>query len=119
MALIVMTGIPCSGKTKRTQDLIKFFQSNYPERLVSVVSDDSLKLLRNQAYKSSHQEKMVKNTKRIQMILFLILIESIIVDCIDFQILFLLLFYYFKNIDTWINFGRNRENAYKAKRFDC
>jgi protein KTI12 len=41
MSIVIMCGYPSSGKTRRVGELIAFLTQHYPERQVSVVSEDS------------------------------------------------------------------------------
>lgn len=49
MPLIVMCGYPCSGKTRRAEDLKEYFQQN-TERKVHVVGEGALDVEKNRVY---------------------------------------------------------------------
>ncbi|XP_037538824.1 protein KTI12 homolog [Nematolebias whitei] len=61
MPLIVMCGYPCSGKTRRAEELKAHFEKNM-ERLVHVVGDEALGVDRNGVYSDSQKEKNVRSS---------------------------------------------------------
>lgn len=85
MPLVVMSGLPCSGKTRRVAQLVEYIQThhheiqiqvnhiirtcvcvrrereNAPTRVVQVVSDDfSDAVSKNEVYSSAREEKMMR-----------------------------------------------------------
>ncbi|KAM7396711.1 hypothetical protein PAMP_019733 [Pampus punctatissimus] len=56
MPLIVMCGYPCSGKTRRTEELKEYFEQN-TERKVHIVGDGALGVEKNSVYADSQKEK--------------------------------------------------------------
>lgn len=64
MPLVIMCGYPSSGKTRRVGELIAFLTQHYPERQVSVVSEDSENVYaardKSAVYADSKAEKEVR-----------------------------------------------------------
>ncbi|XP_029992576.1 protein KTI12 homolog [Sphaeramia orbicularis] len=59
MPLIVMCGYPCSGKTRRAEELKVYLEEN-TERKVHVVGDEALGVEKNTVYADSQKEKNVR-----------------------------------------------------------
>uniref|UniRef100_A0A7N6BJV8 Protein KTI12 homolog n=1 Tax=Anabas testudineus TaxID=64144 RepID=A0A7N6BJV8_ANATE len=59
MPLIVMCGYPCSGKTRRAEELKTYFELN-TERKVHIVGDGALDVQKNCVYADSQKEKDVR-----------------------------------------------------------
>ncbi|XP_022610309.1 protein KTI12 homolog [Seriola dumerili] len=59
MPLIVMCGYPCSGKTRRAEELKVYFEQN-TERKVHIVGDGALGFEKNSVYADSQKEKNVR-----------------------------------------------------------
>ncbi|XP_029188575.2 protein KTI12 homolog [Acropora millepora] len=59
MPLVIMCGFPCSGKTKRANELKSYLQ-NSRGRSVQLSSDESLNFERNTAYAASSSEKELR-----------------------------------------------------------
>ncbi|XP_029010495.1 protein KTI12 homolog [Betta splendens] len=59
MPLVVMCGYPCSGKTRRAEELKAHLEQN-PGRRVHVVGDAALDVHRNTVYADSQKEKDVR-----------------------------------------------------------
>uniref|UniRef100_A0A3B4W983 Protein KTI12 homolog n=1 Tax=Seriola lalandi dorsalis TaxID=1841481 RepID=A0A3B4W983_SERLL len=59
MPLIVMCGYPCSGKTRRAEELKVYFEQN-TERKVHIVGDGALGFEKNTVYADSQKEKNVR-----------------------------------------------------------
>jgi len=51
MPLVVLCGIPQSGKSRRVRDLVEYINANYPETQVEVISFESLAIHRADGYK--------------------------------------------------------------------
>ncbi|KAF2076651.1 hypothetical protein CYY_002021 [Polysphondylium violaceum] len=62
MPLIVMSGIPGSGKTKRAQEIYKHFTEM--GKKVIIINEESLLIDKNEGYKDSLQEKMTRGTQK-------------------------------------------------------
>ena len=60
MPLVVMCGLPCSGKTRRAEELASFLVKQCPEREVHLVKDDFSTTPKNTCYASSRDEKMAR-----------------------------------------------------------
>nr|XP_057931868.1 protein KTI12 homolog isoform X1 [Doryrhamphus excisus] len=59
MPLIIMCGYPCSGKTRRTEELKAYFEQN-TNRKVHVLADSVLVVEKNDVYADSQKEKQVR-----------------------------------------------------------
>nr|XP_020469006.1 protein KTI12 homolog [Monopterus albus] len=59
MPLIVMCGYPCSGKTRRAEELKVYFEQN-TERKVHIVGDRALGVDKSDVYADSQKEKNVR-----------------------------------------------------------
>jgi tRNA uridine 5-carbamoylmethylation protein Kti12 len=57
MPLIIISGIPCSGKSAIAKRIFDHMQSS--GRKVQMFTDESLHINKNQAYSTATQEKMV------------------------------------------------------------
>ncbi|XP_077424592.1 protein KTI12 homolog isoform X2 [Vanacampus margaritifer] len=66
MPLIVMCGYPCSGKTRRAEELKVYFEQN-TDRKVHVVGDSPLAAEKNAAYADSDKEKQVRATLKAEV----------------------------------------------------
>ncbi|KAM9753257.1 protein KTI12 homolog [Menidia menidia] len=66
MPLIVMCGYPCSGKTRRAEELKAFFEEN-TGRKVHVVGDGALRADRNSVYADSQKEKNVRASLKAEV----------------------------------------------------
>ncbi|XP_006811965.1 protein KTI12 homolog [Saccoglossus kowalevskii] len=61
MPLVLMCGLPCSGKTKRAEELKKYIEVNKAKD-VHIVSDHSIGVDRNYVYADSRREKDIRGT---------------------------------------------------------
>ncbi|RKP39280.1 chromatin associated protein KTI12, partial [Dimargaris cristalligena] len=64
MPLVILAGIPCSGKTRRAEELRVYFQKRLadipgPERKIHILNDQSLGIAKS-AYDASTQEKLAR-----------------------------------------------------------
>ncbi len=50
MPLVILSGFPASGKTKRANELMKYLQDNFPNRKVHNISDHTCEVERNGVY---------------------------------------------------------------------
>ncbi|XP_074533878.1 protein KTI12 homolog [Halichoeres trimaculatus] len=66
MPLIVMCGYPCSGKTRRAEELKSYFEQN-TERKVHVVGDGALDVEKNTVYADSQKEKNVRASLKAEV----------------------------------------------------
>ena len=60
MPLLLVCGLPCSGKTSCVEKFISFLASNYPACSVEVLGEESLGLPRERWFESSAQEKEIR-----------------------------------------------------------
>lgn len=51
MPLIVVCGLPNSGKSVRTKEIVEYLRKKKPDLSVKLISEDTLKFERNAAYK--------------------------------------------------------------------
>ncbi|XP_047452871.1 protein KTI12 homolog [Mugil cephalus] len=66
MPLIVMCGYPCSGKTRRAEELKVHFEET-TERKVHIVGEDALGVERNTVYADSQKEKNVRASLKAEV----------------------------------------------------
>ncbi|XP_029910590.1 protein KTI12 homolog [Myripristis murdjan] len=66
MPLIVMCGYPCSGKTRRAEELKDYFEQN-TDRKVHVVGDATMAVERNTVYADSQKEKNTRAALRAEV----------------------------------------------------
>ncbi|XP_061577839.1 protein KTI12 homolog [Cololabis saira] len=66
MPLIVMCGYPCSGKTRRAEELKAYFDEN-TERRVIIVGDGVLGVERNHVYADSQNEKKLRASLKAEV----------------------------------------------------
>ncbi|CAL1595981.1 unnamed protein product [Knipowitschia caucasica] len=66
MPLVIMCGFPCSGKTKRTEQLRLYLEQN-TEKKIRVVGDAALGLDRNTVYADSQKEKEVRGALKAEV----------------------------------------------------
>ena len=63
MPLIVMVGIPCSGKTTRAQELAKFIMENQPGNTpteVQIINEELLGLNKKEYLADPQKEKILR-----------------------------------------------------------
>jgi len=58
MPLVLMVGIPSSGKTTRALELEQYFKEEHKQNVV-VINEEFLKMDKNQSYKSKKMAKSV------------------------------------------------------------
>ncbi|MBN3280868.1 KTI12 protein, partial [Polyodon spathula] len=63
MPLVVMCGFPCSGKSRRTQELKEYILKN-TDRKVHVVGDETVGIEQNSVYADSQKEKNLRGELR-------------------------------------------------------
>lgn len=66
MPLIVMCGYPCSGKTRRTNELKLYFEQK-SDRKVHVVADAALGVEKNSVYADSQKEKNARGALKAEV----------------------------------------------------
>ncbi|KAM4618464.1 protein KTI12 homolog [Polymixia lowei] len=66
MPLVLMCGYPCSGKTRRAEELKNYFEQN-TERKVHVVGDGTMRIEKNTVYADSQSEKNVRGALRAEV----------------------------------------------------
>ncbi|KAL1458709.1 hypothetical protein WDU94_008837 [Cyamophila willieti] len=64
MPLIILTGYPCSGKTKRSEEIKKYFEEqNLPNKIVHISDNDTIKkagFSKTELYASAQKEKEIR-----------------------------------------------------------
>jgi protein KTI12 len=60
MPLVIVSGLPCSGKTTRAHQLATFLTTKFPDKNVQVISEESLGAHRATEYTSSTLEKKAR-----------------------------------------------------------
>ncbi|XP_061078322.1 protein KTI12 homolog [Conger conger] len=66
MPLIVMCGFPCSGKSRRAEELKEHFLKS-TQRKVFVVGDETIGIVKNSVYADSQQEKNLRGCLRAEV----------------------------------------------------
>ncbi|XP_035251560.1 protein KTI12 homolog [Anguilla anguilla] len=66
MPLIVMCGFPCSGKSRRAEELKEYFLKS-TERKVFVVGDETVGIINNSVYADSQKEKNLRGSLRAEV----------------------------------------------------
>lgn len=82
MPLIILTGFPCSGKTKRTQELVDFFHER--DKTVHVVSENlaipKAGFTKNEYFADSQKEKIVRSDLKSEAVRLLTKDNVVILD---------------------------------------
>uniref|UniRef100_A0A8C7XPN2 Protein KTI12 homolog n=1 Tax=Oryzias sinensis TaxID=183150 RepID=A0A8C7XPN2_9TELE len=83
MPLVVICGYPCSGKTKRAEELKEYFDRN-TERKVYIVGDGALGVERNTVYADSQKEKEVRASLKAEVERKLNKDDVVILDSVNY-----------------------------------
>ncbi|XP_029431816.1 protein KTI12 homolog [Rhinatrema bivittatum] len=67
MPLVVLCGLPCSGKSRRAHELREHLAEGGSGRKVHVVSEEALGVQRNAVYADSRKEKELRGTLRAEV----------------------------------------------------
>merc|ERR1712137_171382 len=67
MPLIVLCGLPNSGKTVRALEIVDFLKRKHPHLEVKIISEDTLNLNRAASYQNSLQEKNTRGTLKSEV----------------------------------------------------
>lgn len=82
MPLIIVTGYPSSGKTKRTNDLAEYFRGR--DKIVHIVSENSAipkaGFAKNEYFLDSQKEKVVRSDLKSEAIRLLTKDNVVILD---------------------------------------
>lgn len=60
MPLVVLSGLPSSGKSTRAQEIAELLRKQTPSTEVHVITDDFSTVSKNQLYSSSKEEKTAR-----------------------------------------------------------
>ena len=60
MPLVLLCGLPSSGKTRRAEELVEFLRQKFPDKEVQLVKDDFSTIAKNACYASSRDEKIAR-----------------------------------------------------------
>ena len=82
MPLVVVTGLPCSGKSTRSEQLADLFRSEGRE--VHVIRDDLSALSRNALYTSSRDEKIARGSLKSRVERLLTGENVVVVDSLNY-----------------------------------
>lgn len=83
MPLVIMCGMPCSGKTRRTQELVDYINAN-SDKQVHVVSDDFSVVAKNDCYVSSREEKMLRGNLKSRVERLLTADSIVVLDSLNY-----------------------------------
>ena len=81
MPLVVMCGFPCSGKTRRCEELVSYLEQHHPDRSVHVVRDE---VDETQSYSSSKEEKMLRGSHKSKVERLLSKDSVVILDSLNY-----------------------------------
>ncbi|XP_050301320.1 protein KTI12 homolog [Anthonomus grandis grandis] len=86
MPLIVMTGIPCSGKTTRSQELKKFFEEQGKEVHIISEYDQIIKagFEKNAFYADANKEKHIRGLLKSEMLKLITANNVVIFDALNY-----------------------------------
>lgn len=84
MPLVVMCGLPCSGKTRRAEELADFLRQKYSDMEVHLVKDDFTTTSKNVCYASSRDEKMARGQLKSSVERFLSPDTFVILDSLNY-----------------------------------
>ncbi|KAK3580533.1 hypothetical protein CHS0354_009487 [Potamilus streckersoni] len=83
MPLVIICGLPASGKTRRSTELKEYLDLN-TQRKVHIVSDHTIGVKRNEVYSDSKQEKDVRGTLKSAVQRFLSKDDVVILDSLNY-----------------------------------
>ena len=84
MPLVVMCGLPSSGKTCRAEELAEFLRQNDPDREIQLVRDDFATIAKNVCYASSRDEKTVRGQLKSSVERYLSQDTYVILDSLNY-----------------------------------
>jgi len=88
MPLIILCGLPSSGKTRRVGEFIAYITQNYPDRQVSVVSEESENIYgqrsKSAVYNDAKAEKEVRSTLKSAVLRVLSKEGVVILDSLNY-----------------------------------
>ena len=78
MPLVIICGLPCSGKTRRAHEISKLLQRECGDsNKVNIVCEDFSSQTRNELYSSTKEEKIARGNLKSQ-------VKYMYVFCIDY-----------------------------------
>ncbi|EAL49935.1 toxin resistance protein, putative [Entamoeba histolytica HM-1:IMSS-B] len=85
MPFVLISGYPCSGKTTFANQLVKYINENYPETPVELINEESLGILRQEAYKTMQTEDRMRTALKGQVLRFLNRETIVILDSLNYN----------------------------------
>lgn len=80
MPLVVLSGIPCSGKTRRCQELVKYLEKHYADQPIHILGDDD----KIKHYSSSQEEKTLRASLKSGVERLLTTTSVVMVDSLNY-----------------------------------
>ena len=80
MPLVVLCGIPCSGKTRRCQELVKYLETHYSEQPIHLLGDEG----KREHYTSSQEEKTIRASLKSKVERLLTTKSVVIMDSLNY-----------------------------------
>eukprot|EP01102_Stenamoeba_stenopodia_P018658 TRINITY_DN6884_c0_g1_i1.p1 TRINITY_DN6884_c0_g1~~TRINITY_DN6884_c0_g1_i1.p1 ORF type:complete len:275 (+),score=75.39 TRINITY_DN6884_c0_g1_i1:38-862(+) len=84
MPLVVMCGIPTSGKSTRALEIQKYINETQPDVPVQIINEESLQIDKNVGYKGSLQEKSTRGSLKAAVERHLSRNNLIIIDSLNY-----------------------------------
>ncbi|EDR22167.1 hypothetical protein, conserved [Entamoeba dispar SAW760] len=85
MPFVLISGYPCSGKTTFANQLVKYINENYPETPVELINEETLGILRQEAYKTMQTEDRMRTALKGQVLRFLNRETIVILDSLNYN----------------------------------
>ena len=83
MPLVLLCGLPCSGKTRRVDELVEYIKANC-DKEVHVVQDDFSVVSKNDCYVSPREEKMTRGNLKSSAERLLTIDSIVILDSLNY-----------------------------------
>lgn len=82
MPLVVLCGIPCSGKTRRCRELVNYLEQHYPDQTIHLVGDEEDN--KSKHYVSSREEKTQRASLKSRVERLLTRESLVILDSLNY-----------------------------------
>ena len=84
MPLVLLCGLPSSGKTRRAEELAEFLRQKFPDKDVQLVKDDFSTIAKNACYASSRDEKTARGQLKSSVERYLTPDAFVILDSLNY-----------------------------------
>lgn len=85
MPFVLISGYPCSGKTTFALQLKEYINTNYPDKQVELINEESLGILRAEAYLTMQTEDRARTALKGQVLRFLNRETIVILDSLNYN----------------------------------